>query len=520
MLAHEEDLTGSVIDGRYRVEKLLGEGGMGSVWLVRHQQSLERFALKTLHLRSARDQMSLERFLREARSAAALQSKHVVRIVDARIDHVDARGNKRPFLVMELLQGNNLEQVIRAAPLTPAQTVWVLQQIARALDLAHKRGIIHRDLKPENVFVTRDEDGVPLVKLCDFGIAKLQGDAAEGLVSTGAMGTQVGSTIGTPMYMAPEQARNSTDVVPASDQWAIGLIAFRALSGREYFAGARSTADLLLRIVNDSLPAPSQCGLPLGAAMDAWFLRSVARSPSDRWPSVGEQVAALRKALDVTEPVPVEPLPDTHVLQHAPTLPEQTPPPNARVAVQSLDTIAASARTQKSSDHPPTPGPERARRRPWLWTIPVVGLAAIGALAYARIGTSSTPQNADARSVDVPLVASTAAATPAPSTTSITAVSPAISAMGVVDPAASTLPTTTATIKQPSSVSSGVAVAKPTAAKSVTLASTTAAVTAATTPPPPPAVTTAAPPKKLASGAACERNTECASGECVALSCK
>src|SRR5262249_18275472 len=160
-----------------------------------------------------------ERFLREARAAAALRSKSVVRIIDAQTTHVDPKtGELTPFLVMELLDGSTLEQIIqKRGALTSPELVWVLRGVARALDVAHQKGIVHRDLKPENVFVALDEDGEPIAKVCDFGIAKLSGDS--GLVGQGALGTQTGATVGTPLYMSAEQAWNSSSVGPESDQW-------------------------------------------------------------------------------------------------------------------------------------------------------------------------------------------------------------------------------------------------------------------------------------------------------------
>ncbi|MEO7093972.1 MAG: serine/threonine-protein kinase, partial [Polyangiales bacterium] len=295
-------LEGRVIAGRYRVVGRLGVGGMGSVWLVQHTESLQRLALKTLHLRASLDRNMVERFLREARAAASLKSRNVVKVVDAQTNYVDPEtAYPCPFIVMELLEGCNLEQRLRSTgPMTPAELLWVFQQAARALDLAHGKGIVHRDLKPENLFLHSDGDNdrEPILKVCDFGIAKLSGGAAMGLMDTGAMGTDAQMQFGTPLYMSPEQARSSKSVSPTTDQWAMALIAFRLLTNIEYFAGADTPADLLMKIISDSMIKPSLRTPLWPPALDAWFLRSVERDPAGRWPSVGAQTAALAEGLE------------------------------------------------------------------------------------------------------------------------------------------------------------------------------------------------------------------------------
>src|SRR6185295_4111976 len=191
------DLTGQVLDRRFRVEGLLGSGGMGAVWRVQHVESLQRWALKTIDPAHASNPQATERFLREARTAGALRSRHVTRIIDARMSYVHD-GEPMPFLVMELLEGCTLEQrIIERGPLRPGELMWVARQLGRALLLAHQRGIVHRDLKPSNIFIARDEEGEPgtaeaIVKLCDFGIAKLLGDA-QGLAAELGLATQTGA---------------------------------------------------------------------------------------------------------------------------------------------------------------------------------------------------------------------------------------------------------------------------------------------------------------------------------------
>jgi eukaryotic-like serine/threonine-protein kinase len=271
-----------VVAGRYRVVRELGSGGMGRLYVVEHAHTGEELALKVLAFQGGHDASAIERFKREARAPAKIKSDHVVRVIDA--DVAPELGG-RPFLVMELLDGSDLEQHAGARPQPPGVVLGWLRQIARALDKAHRLGIVHRDLKPENLFLTRREDDSELVKILDFGIAKLTAQSGNT--------TETGTMLGTPRYMAPEQARGELDRIgPATDVWALGLITYRLLSGRSYWT-AENTALLIAAIVYEKIRSPSETGLPLGSEFDAWFLRSCEREPEKRWPSVREQVEAL-----------------------------------------------------------------------------------------------------------------------------------------------------------------------------------------------------------------------------------
>jgi hypothetical protein len=296
---------GQTIDRRFRVERKLGSGGMGTVWQVQHVESLQRYALKVLSPTFANEPEVVARFLREARAAAALRTRHVVRIVDAHKGYVHA-GVPTPFLVMELLEGGTLDSVVALRRgLTPGEAVWALGQVARALAAAHEQGIVHRDLKPTNVFVAADEDGAPIVKLCDFGIAKLLPGSSRQRLAGGEKSTQKELMLGSPMYMAPEQLSDARHVVPATDQWAFGLLAFHTLTGRDYFGAPAGLTDLVLRIARDPLVLPSELDGTLPNAFDAWFVRSCAREVDARFAHVAVQMEALENALGLPEPVAV-----------------------------------------------------------------------------------------------------------------------------------------------------------------------------------------------------------------------
>lgn len=287
---------GMIIAGRYRVERRLGEGGMGSVFLVQHLHTDQYLALKVLRSAIVKDAVALERFRREARAPARVQSDHVVQVTDA--DVAPELGGV-PFLVMEWLRGENLEELSSRGPLPAAEVVLYLRQTARALDKAHALGIVHRDLKPENLFLSTREDGTPWIKLLDFGIAKLTGGPSE--LARAGSATSTGQIFGTPLYMSPEQAKGeAAKISPQSDIWALGLIAHKLLAGKEIWT-ADSLVHLVAQIAYEPLPIPSQHGPNFGPAYDAWFQRCCARNPEERFKTAGEAVTALAEALSVSE---------------------------------------------------------------------------------------------------------------------------------------------------------------------------------------------------------------------------
>jgi serine/threonine-protein kinase len=284
--------TPVTIGGRYRVVRELGRGGMGVVYRVEHLHTGEALALKVLLAHAGANPEIVERFRREMRAPARIGSENVVRITDA---DVAPELDGAPYLVMELLDGGDLEELAaQRGPLPAEDVLWLLAQAGRALDQAHAAGIVHRDLKPQNLFLHRRADGSQLVKLLDFGIAK---------VAEAAELTQSGAVIGTPLYMAPEQAFGRTAAIgPATDVWALGMIAHRLLAGAPYIAAA-SMAEIFHLITLAPMPPPSRRAPALPTAFDAWFARSCDRDPARRFRDHAEQVRALAAALGVGPPL-------------------------------------------------------------------------------------------------------------------------------------------------------------------------------------------------------------------------
>jgi serine/threonine-protein kinase len=281
-------LRDRVLVGRYRLDERLGAGGMGSIWRAQHLVLAAPVAVKLIDREAFPDEETLQRFMREAQSAATLRSPHVVQILDYGVD------DKLPFIVMELLDGENLAQRLRRLGRLPsAETARIVTHIGRAVGRAHEAGIVHRDLKPENVFLIRNEDE-EIAKVLDFGVAK---------VSVGSLGqageegtrTRTGSILGTPYYMSPEQAQGNKTVDTRSDLWSLGVIAFECLVGRRPFY-SEGLGDLVLQICIRDIPIPSEiASVPIG--FDAWFARAVARDPEARFQTARELTDALREVL-------------------------------------------------------------------------------------------------------------------------------------------------------------------------------------------------------------------------------
>lgn len=211
--------VGQIIADKYRLERLLGRGGMGEVYEARHVVVGRRFALKLLHPHLAQGGSAVARFLREARAAGSLENPHIAAVVD-----FATTSDGLPFLVMEYLEGRSLGRLLSSeGPLLVPRAVSLLLQVCRGLEAAHRAGIVHRDLKPDNLFVVKQPDGSELLKILDFGIAKLVGEPSAQLTHSGAV-------LGTAFYMAPEQARGEKQVDFRVDIYALGVIAFELLS--------------------------------------------------------------------------------------------------------------------------------------------------------------------------------------------------------------------------------------------------------------------------------------------------
>jgi CheY-like chemotaxis protein/tRNA A-37 threonylcarbamoyl transferase component Bud32 len=280
--------------GRYRVKQLIGRGGMGAVYeAVREDLAEMRVAIKVLHRNLEHDMEYLARFRREAETVAAINHPNIVRIVD-----FQAREGEHPFLVMELLQGASLAHVIETeGPLPQGRGAFVVSQVLDALAAAHHAKVIHRDLKPENVFLTSMSNLKDIVKLLDFGVAKvLDGAAALKLTRTGAV-------VGTPAYMAPELARGAV-IDERSDLYSAGCVLYEALTGRPPYQAQNYHA--LLVAIQESEPPPLCMLQPrLDPAFAKFVMKAMAKDPNERFQSAREMNQALAPWVGVSSPAPI-----------------------------------------------------------------------------------------------------------------------------------------------------------------------------------------------------------------------
>src|SRR5215472_14919337 len=282
-----------LVAGKYEIVRLIGRGGMGSVWEGRHASLGTRVAIKFIDQEYIGSQEAQSRFATEARAAATIQSKHAIQIFDHGVTE-----DGRPYIVMELLVGEPLEKRLeRLGRISLQETARILGQVSRALQRAHEAGIIHRDLKPENIYLVRSpDDDDEIAKVLDFGIAKIKGPPSDlGLTSS----TKTGAVLGTPYYMSPEQARGLRSIDHRSDLWSIGVIAYKCVTGVLPFEG-ESVGDLLVKICTSPVPQPSLTVPGLPASFDAWFIRALEREPAKRFASATELADALGFAAGIT----------------------------------------------------------------------------------------------------------------------------------------------------------------------------------------------------------------------------
>ena len=306
------------LDGRYRVLRELSRGGMGIVYLVEHRATGRRHAAKVMLAQFTQDAVWTDRFLREVRAPASIDSEHVVEVTDAGTAP-ELQG--MPFLVMELLEGSDLGVLLlERGHLTAAEVISLFKQLAVVLERAHALGIVHRDLKPTNLFLHRTREGRTILKVLDFGLATAFGEAF-----SAPHLTRTGDIMGTPHYMAPEQARGDrARIGPASDVWALGMIAFELVTGQRYW-GEANGYEVVAELLKGEWPPPSELVPGLGPAFDAWFRRSCDRDPAQRFTSVRAQVEALATALGVGVPAHNELAPTLVVQVRSHPLPPTAP---------------------------------------------------------------------------------------------------------------------------------------------------------------------------------------------------
>ncbi|HEX8796912.1 MAG TPA: serine/threonine-protein kinase [Polyangiaceae bacterium] len=390
--------------GKYRLERIVAEGGMGVVVEATHVHLDQRVAIKFLSPLLAGDEMSVQRFLQEARAAAQIRSEHVVRVFD-----VDTLSTGTPYIVMELLEGEDLNTTLeRRGRLPPSEAVDFVLQACHAIAEAHSVGIVHRDLKPGNLFACQRADRQPFIKVLDFGVSKLL-PSARGWRERASTGPHV--VMGTPLYASPEQLYASTRVDARADIWALGIILYELIAGNPPFEG--DTLFELRTKISGAAPRPlHELRREVSRELGAVVARCLAKDAHNRFATVGDLVDALAPHAPRSSVPPV-----TRIEQHAGTpRPLEPTLPSVRGPSAGLlrRTIAATKRSA-------TPG-RGLRITLRTVTAGILGGALIGAImawvprlesggAATLAATSAAPA-----SVTVP---------PAPSSTSSAAEEPA-----------------------------------------------------------------------------------------------
>jgi len=274
---------GQQISTNLRLVRILGQGGMGSVWIADHLSLGTQVAVKVMSRAVSAEPMFVERFRREAAAAAQLKSPHVAQV----FDHGVSAGGE-PFIVMELLEGEDLgKRIERTGPQPYSLVIEVVAQAAKALGRAHQLGIIHRDIKADNLFLS-ENDGDLLVKVLDFGIAKTS------LANVSV--TSTGGTFGTPLFMSPEQLLSAKHVDAGADLWSLAVVAYFALTAHLPFEGETLGA-ISVAVHAGHFTPPSKLRSGLSASVDAWFVRAFKRQASERFSSAREMAETLRAGL-------------------------------------------------------------------------------------------------------------------------------------------------------------------------------------------------------------------------------
>ncbi len=323
--------------GPYRIVEKLGQGGMATVFKAYHP-SLDRYvAIKVLHPAFLQDPNFLARFQREARIVARLDHPNIVPVYDF------AEHQGHPYLVMRFIEGDTLKARLHQGPVELAEVLRLLEAVGGALAYAHRQGILHRDIKPSNVILTPDGH----VYLTDFGLARMA-EVGETTMSRDML-------VGTPQYIAPEQARGDAQLDARTDIYSLGVVLYELLVGRVPFQ-----ADTPYAIIHDHiftpLPMPRAVRPELSEPLERVLLKALAKDSADRFASVEELLSAFRTAAG-SDPSPVE-----AVAVPVPEVPVVPPPEVAPAAVEAAEPVAA----------PPAAPPMRKKRRRWLWVVPVV----------------------------------------------------------------------------------------------------------------------------------------------------
>jgi serine/threonine-protein kinase len=399
---------GDVLAGKYRVERVLGVGGMGVVVAALHTELDERVALKFLLPSAAQNPSVVARFSREARAAAKIKSQHVARVSD-----VGTLETGVPYIVMEYLEGADLSAMLeRQGRLPYGVAVDYVLQASEAIAEAHAAGFVHRDLKPGNLFLARQADGSHLVKVLDFGISKaVIADEPTGGAKQGSL-TRTSDIFGSPMYMSPEQLKSSRDVDPRADIWALGVILYELVTGVSPFDRA-TVAETFGAILYEKPRSTRELVAEIPEELDHAILRCLEKDANGRFPNIAEMVKALlpfakdatRATLDRT----------SRVLRNAGVSIASVPPPALGQAAARTG-LPAGSQTRTNWDSASAVKP-RSNALTAIAVVAGMAVAAIAMYAFLRTPAGASTNTGAKPEQGQPTTVATATPTVAPVTT-------------------------------------------------------------------------------------------------------
>lgn len=333
--------------GDHVVVSHIADGAMGAVYEARDPDSQTQVALKILHDEVLGDPVAVERFHREYETAELFDHPHIVRVLDA-----GSTPDGAPYMTMELLRGQELSKLLaQDKRASPARVLRIAAQVADALSYAHSFGVIHRDLKPDNIFLCEPDDEV---RILDFGSVKLQ-------VETGPKLTAFGTTLGSPYYMSPEQARGLPDVDPRSDVFALGAIVYEALTGRVAFEGS-TVAEILMAIVRGTPPAPRTLVPTLPTALDDVLSKVLHKDRDARYATPTAFVNAALGAFSLPGDVATWKARSTEDIEQA--LAEASAEINAETSAEASAETSAEINAEASAASTPSRGPAQRSAEP------------------------------------------------------------------------------------------------------------------------------------------------------------